>query len=297
MRRFLLRRKTPGGGLVILLAAVASLFALSASPAGAAVSPAPGGMHLRGSNGYLIDVIAQPAGFGSASQLVLTASRNGSSTSYVAPAKITPTSFAADFGALGKVSVAWHPTGGITDFVGCSGEELSYEAGYYEGTIEFHGEEDFTEVATSWAFGRPPAFCGSLSLIISGGEANGALLDVASLKKKRQFFFQAYRNKPQQPTHFRADLLEANGDTAIVRSVQVQGGAKTLRYGPHPKDPVVVRPPAPFAGTGIFHPKQPRRDRWTGNLRADFPGKANANLTGPVTFGTFNRHTMVITSP
>lgn len=294
MRRYLLWRRTPGGGLAILLAAVAILVALSASSAAAAVSPAPGGLRLRGSNGYLIDVIAEPAGFGSASQLVLTASRNGSSTSYVAPARITPTSFAADFGSLGKVDVSWHPTGGVTDFVGCGGEELSYEAGYYEGTIKFHGEEGFTEAAANWAFGRPPTFCSSFSLIVSGTGIKGALLDVASLKKERQFFFQAYRNKPQQPTRFRSDLLEASGDVAIVRSVQAKGGAKTLRYGPRPKDPVLVRPPAPFAGTGVF---RSRHTQWTGNLRADFPGKANASLTGPITVGSFDRHAMVITSP
>ena len=282
-----------------VLSAVVTVFALAvagafASSAVAAVEPAPGALRLQGSNGYTVAVTAYPAKLGSASQMVLVASRKGSSAAYVAPAKITPTSFEADFGSLGRVAVAYRPVGGVEEFVGMCGEDVFFQAGFYEGVIEFHGEGGFTDVSTTWARGRPTAFpCGG-TLYTGGTGIDGAVLTAISFRRERQFFFEAHRNSPSSPAVFNARLYEANGDVAIVRSVRAKAAPGALTYGSQATAPVVVRPPRPFSGSAVFRPVGRRHFRWRGDLAADFPGMPAFNLTHAVSWAGFDRHTRVI---
>lgn len=286
------------GPVAALVATVVTLAAAALAPAATAESaPAPGGFRLQGSHGYTLAVMASPAGFGQPSQVYVVATRKRSFAAYVAGAKVTPTSLEADLGALGRIAVAYHPTGGMREFVGMCEEHLVYPRGYYEGTIEFHGEEGFTDVATNWAFGRPleSSACGG-TLVVSGTDVPGVAFSAISLKRERQFIFEAHRNGPHQPSHFRTELFEANGDVAIVRGARARGGADSFAYGRHRRDPVVIRPPRPFTGSAVFRQKRRRSFDWSGNLRIDLPGKRGVDLTDGVILANLSRHTMVFES-
>jgi hypothetical protein len=282
---------------VVLGAMVGLVLALSPAAKGASVQ-APGALRLQGTNGYLIEIMAVPAGFGRPSQVAVLVSKKRSFAIYAAPARVTPTSFAADLGALGKVDVTYHPTGGLEEFIGACQEHLVYPAGYYEGTVEFRGEEGFTEAVSNWAIGRAvdSGNCGETTFV-GGTGVDGAVLTAASWRRDRQLFFLAYRNGPRQPARFRVDLLEASGDVAIVRSVSVRGGAGTLRVKPGHAEPVVtVRPPRPFAGVAHFRRMGRRQVDWIGNLRVDLPGKPAVDLIDPITRVDFDLHTDVFES-
>jgi hypothetical protein len=135
--------------------------------------------------------------------------------------------------------------------LGACGERAVFEGGYYEGTIEFHGEMGFTDVSANWATGRAPSFpCGWTSETV-GGHLPGARLSVSNFGPDQQMFFTVYKNGPHQRADFRANLLEASGDVAIIRSVQVRGPADGFRYG-STSARAIVDPPAPFSGVCDF---------------------------------------------
>lgn len=111
--------------------------------------------------------------------------------------------------------MAYRPVGGVEEFVGMCGEDVFFQAGFYEGVIEFHGEGGFTDVSTTWARGRPTAFpCGG-TLYTGGTGIDGAVLTAISFRRERQLFFEAHRNSPSSPAVFNARLYEANGDVAL----------------------------------------------------------------------------------
>ncbi len=277
-------RRSPAIALIGVCLVVS---AAAAQPAPAAVLPAPGEFALEGSNGFEIRVAGYPASFGSPSEVALIASRNGSYAAYIAPATATATSFAASFGPLGRVAVNYRPVGGTETRVGRCGRTISYAAGYYEGTIEFHGEGGYTDLSASAAPGDLKFLCGTATVVVSGSGIDGAVLSAGSLAGSG-LFFQAVKNHPGAKSFFRASSYESNGDVGIVRLVRATAGPAAFRVTRSFRT-ATVTPPPPFAGTGRLRRPSGNRPHWTGNLTVDFPGHPGVPLTGSAMRASINR--------
>jgi hypothetical protein len=283
------------------MVALAALLLLAA-PVGAASGRAPDGpepplgwayaFELEGSNGF--ELIALPGiGYGSSSGGILLVARNRfSAATYKAPATVTaetPTTatIEADLGALGRISVRLVPTGRQKSVrVGCEGKKRTQvEAARYEGTIEFHGEEGFTEVS---ATGAPVDYeifrritCSELESHSGRYYPRGASLEIRSPRRgKPALGVSATKLHPGGRTWVTARTAERRGEIAITRELGVLGRTGALRYD-EDLGAATLRPPAPFAGQARFDLKTGPASRWTGNLTVDFPGRSDVPLTGP----------------
>jgi protein-S-isoprenylcysteine O-methyltransferase Ste14 len=285
----------PGGIMFLAIAFTAVAGALAPSHAGAAghgTIPAPGGFQLQGSNGFTVAVVARPPGWGFPSQVSLVASRKGAYAYYAAPGTVTRTSFAADFGALGRVSVTYRPTGGEEQLAPSCGSDAFFSSGVYEGTIEFHGEGGYTDISSSWARGHFDPPCGTRSESV-GGRITGAQLSAHafSFEAGNGLTFEAVKNRPTAPAMFEATLIEASSDIAIVRSVRARAPSSLFHFGASLRR-AVVKPPAPFSGSASFRRDGRGQGHWEGGLKVGFPGKPGVGLTGRG-FGVSLRHAEV----
>jgi hypothetical protein len=107
----------------------------------------------------------------------------------------------------------------------------------------------------------------------------GARLRLGSRAADRGFSLQLNENRPGSRVSFSASLHERRNGIAIERAVE---GALSGRAFGWERDlgQAIVRPQAPFAGAAEFHRGAALRNRWTGDLTLDFPGKSNVALTG-----------------
>lgn len=270
--------------------AVVVAAALLPAAAGADVVGASAAFTLQGSHGYSITVLAYSQRADGRGQVRITVHRKRAGVIYVAPATVTDTRIEADLGPVGTISAAFVPSGSIAEEkTGCSkGDFIQFEAGTYQGTIEFHGEEGYTEASATQV---PVEFKPFFEPVCSGFEVSetavfgtagmpGARLRVRSTAPRRHLSVQFNENRPGARMTFEAQTSERHGDIAIVRGIQGATPGDGFAFG---DDLRVARlhPPAPFSGSAAFHRNAARSNRWTGSLTIDFPGRSNVPLTGP----------------
>ncbi len=239
---------------------------------------------LRASAGYSIVVVGGSArGKHPAVVLVLVRGPGGEVT-YSAPATaVSATSIQADLGSLGRIDVAYSPSGrSKTARSSCGGGPLRYDAGFFEGTIEFSGEEGYTEVTATRA-PIDPQFV--LDLVCPGDvtpTGSGPGLPGAELRVRPQrgdgVSFVAHKNTPGSRAGFTATVSEKRDGIGIARGVSVRGLPGTFRYR-HTLRFASVRPPAPFSGSAVFSRSKHGPAVWSGSLAVDFPGRSNVSLT------------------
>ncbi|MGE5280942.1 MAG: hypothetical protein ACM3N0_01220 [Chloroflexota bacterium] len=203
---------------------------------------------------------------------------------YAAPATVTRTTIDADLGKLGRISVTRVPTGRMkTVRRNCKpGSRKRVKAERYEGTIEFHGEEGFTEVSATSAPLEPTFLCigSEWSGRPPGKSLPGARLDVDKRRlEKYRLEFDATQRRPGARTGVSVEVEEHRGEMEIHRAIWTWAGAGALRYDRRLRT-ATVRPPAPFAGHGSFHRNARHGNQWTGNLTVDLPGRADVPVTG-----------------
>jgi hypothetical protein len=293
----LVRRGGIGKRQVQALVVALCLFLLASGADAVAAPPpsVPGAFRLAGSNGYELQVVGSAASHGSPSQVVVFVSKGSSFAVYTAPARATATSFEADLGSLGRIAVAYNPTGPTWKRHGTCDFPSTYTVGFYEGTIEFHGEGGYTDASASKVEATVPELpCGS------GGETVGGRLPGASLSAfsfgDASRYFRVYKNAPKQPAVFSATIAEASGDVGIVREVQAKGPPPSFIYGATGKKGLeaTVRPPAPFSGTARFSKRShSTRGRLKGDLSVDFPGHPDVALVGSRTGAFLTLHTRI----
>lgn len=207
-------------------------------------------------------------------------------------ARVTTTKIEADLGALGKISLTRIPTGKTkTLHVDCpSGQKLrgKTQLSRFVGTIEFHGEEGFTEVAATEARGSYGPVCGiPEGSVPPGKKLPGADLLVDSVRPEREGSYQAdfgaVRRRPGAKTAIYAEVAEFIGEGEIHRFQAVYAPAAAFSFDPH-LHAATVKPPAPFSGSAHFKARPGANERahgiWTGNLSVDLPGRAGVRLTG-----------------
>jgi hypothetical protein len=268
--------------LVLLLVAIAAPRPAHAASEQILKPPPPGAFLVKGSNGYSIFVAGFAARAGErAAAIIFVYGKRGSAT-YVAPAKVTETSIDADFGSLGKIAVVFQASGQPrTEHPECSDDSVTFDSGYYEGTIAFHGEEGFTEVDATQASGSIGFLLSALCPGIGGSRGPflpGAELKAALKGSRRDVHLKVVKNHRNARTHLEVDASEARNGISISRYTSIFAPPQAFEYDPLVRR-AIIRPPAPFSGTAQFHRNAKPANRWTGNLMVDLPGRSNVKLT------------------
>jgi hypothetical protein len=244
------------------------------------------------SNGYSMLVLAIPTYRGRPATVEIYVSRKHRGVSYSAPATVTETSIQANLGELGEISVAFHPSGQLTTArPSCGGKSVSFDRGNYEGAIDFHGEESYTEVEATSVPGDPDFWLNVLCAAAGGGSGSGGSLPGAELNVRNPQLgpeFSVTKNLPNAPAHFEVVVSEYVNGISIQRFVVMPLPSGTFRFDRRLRT-ATLHPPAPFAGTGRFVRSRKAGKRWGGDLTVDMPGRADVPLTGSALRATLVR--------
>jgi hypothetical protein len=262
--------------------------ALLAPAVASAAVRAPGAFRVRASNGFEVTVLGAPARNGRPGVVLVSVSRLGERAVYAATATVGTESIEADLGGVGRIDVHYAPDGGTrTERSSCAHGKASYDTGFYEGTIELHGEEGYTEVEATRARGEVKPLlrllCGSGNVSEGfGGHAPGARLTGHRSFTGGRVELEARINSPTRPSRFSATIDETRGRVQVERSVRVVAAAGAFRFDVG-EGRATLTPPPPFAGAGEFERRGSGPGRLSGTLSIDFPGRSSVRLAGPGT--------------
>ncbi|HET8956105.1 MAG TPA: hypothetical protein VFN18_10645 [Solirubrobacterales bacterium] len=264
----------------------------AATPVGFSSSnpiPSPGAFYVRGSNGYTLSVFADDRRPARPRVIVSATNRTGRVT-VEAPADFGEEGIVADLGRYGQIDMEWQPSGVAEEGkIQCREfppTTLWFAGGAYVGSFSFHGEDGFTDAEVQSVDGRQGWWryesCGYT--VSEGYPGPGILLDAERSSKGRgreaYRYFSLVQNKPGEKVSYGAGIGESHGRIDVYRAAYALGGRGSLRVGAG-LDKAEVRPPAPFAGRGVFERIQRGRPgRWWGALEVDFPGRPDVSLAG-----------------
>jgi hypothetical protein len=258
-------------------------------PAGVQAVPSPPPQvaifGVQASNGYRVTIVANGSSDGTGDIAVLAVSTRAAAI-YRTAATVTDKGVEANLGELGRISVKSVRTGRKRTVPrDCEGNRKRRIAAIrYEGIIEFHGEEDFTDVSANSApfdyrtylgfacmreGGRPP-----------GKPLPGAFLHVHRNPEENELMLHAVQPRPGSATSISVQVDKHQGEFEITRAVGIRARASALRFDPRLRK-ATLSPPAPFDGHATFRRSAPFGDRWSGNLTVDLPGASDYPLTGP----------------
>lgn len=246
----------------------------------------PPGLTLKSSNGFTIKLVALQDVLGSSVAFAIVAvSDRTSVVAYSTEATATEGSIEVDLGDVGHIAVSFHATGGTTAEKSACDKRHAFhvENGYYEGTIDFHGEEGFTEVEASQAKGDAHMLldivCGAAGESGVGPGLPGAELRVRGPRKSSLPSMTVVENDPRAPVQLEANVGEQRGEISIERGIRVKAPRTAFDYDGKLRT-AVLEPPAPFAGKARFRRLGSHRSRWRGDLTVDLPGRSDVHLTG-----------------
>jgi hypothetical protein len=270
------------------LVALTVLLGVQAAPAVAAGEPETGGFNsfsLKASNGYTMTVLGSSDDGYVDGEVLVFLRRGSTAVLYLAPATVTDTKVEANLGRLGRIAVEFRPSGteGETGPRCIPKAKDPYERGVYVGKVEFRGEENFARVSASSArFSLHPFIdwfaCGRSLEDEVGQDFPGVRLQARARLASGQLHLRAYQNQAGAKVKLAAQIDERRGRIRIARGFERIVPAAALKFDPA-LESALLRPPTPFSGSGTFESAEPK-DRWTGSLRIDFPGRSNVPLTG-----------------
>lgn len=242
----------------------------------------PGSFDLAGSNGYEVSVAAVPARKGIAASVLVVVSGRYQGVIYTAPAAVTETSIQADLKGLGEIAVTFQRSGHPAT-AKCGRSEVRFDSGRYEGKVEFHGEEGYTDVMATSVPGSVDFWlassCGGFSSGGSDGNlrARGAELHVRNPGLGPQM--SVYKSRPGAAAQISASISEFNEGISIERFMRLRMASRAFTFDRRLRT-AALRPPAPFAGTAGFDRDKKAGQRWSGDLTVDMPGRSDVSLTG-----------------
>ena len=276
-----------------LITAVVLVLCLLVAPATAWAAEEDEGaiaaFRLKASNGYRVFVLAsRPPGKARGRMVMYVGSERGGTVMYGASASLDEDGLRADLGELGRIDLDYVPLQGKVKYSCGSEGEVSYLArGEYRGVFELHGEEGYTEVRKTRLSADESILldlvCGEIVVTFAdstGPGLPGARLNAVRKGKDSALTFEIKKNRPAAPAAFRVSVRERHGKVQIQRQIDGIVGAGGFRYDA-PLRTATVSPPAPFDGTATFRREALRRNRWTGDLTVDLPGRSETLLTQP----------------
>ncbi len=249
---------------------------------------------MRASNDFRVTVLAGPPRNGRPGVVLISASRRGEGVFYAVPATVGEGSIEADLGGLGRIDVDFVSDGGRTiERSSCASGKVRLDTGFWEGTIELHGEEGYTEVDSTRARATAQPFlrllCGFSHIAEGfGGHSPGARLTARRSFAGGRVEMEARINSPTRPSRFSASISETRGRVQVERSVQAVGPPAAFRYDV-PAGRATLTPPSPFAGLGKYQRSGSGRGRLLGNLVVDFPGRSGVRIAGPTSRASLQR--------
>ena len=263
--------------------------------------------HLKGSNGYAIDLFSLDA-----KRLVLLADRfsgfrgqpfagesSGSqSVSYLIPRQDGRRgAIHASLGRLGSISLRFLASGPpkVQQEPGnrCKGRDPTEQKGRFVGSFRFRGERGFTSVRASSADGQVfrsfKKVCRRPHEPHGGGTTQEALSLGAYVRgDPDKASFGAYQlaspsSRRPENVNYSADVTEHRGRITITRSANAFAEPSTLVVSDPSTSPTTasVAPPAPFAGTATLERAGGNPSTWSGDLSADLPGLGAVPMAGP----------------
>jgi hypothetical protein len=250
------------------------------------------GFRLQGTNGYDLFVSAYSERRDGKGEMVIAAARRnawyGGGALYVAPAVVSADFFKADLGALGRIDLAIHPSGQKEKIhIRCSRQTYLFESGFYEGTVEFEGEGDYTGASATQIPFQPFDDCGGGggSSETRGPSLPGAVLKGVSFAHGRHLSFQFNKNhRIRGKVPYSLELRERRDGIQIQRLIEGTAPTGSFHFEPTLSS-AHLGPPSPFDGSATLR-RRPNSvtPNWTGDLNVDFPGHPNVRLAGPGVF-------------
>jgi hypothetical protein len=271
---------------------------LGSAPVGASEVPpgltrtdpisSPGAFSFRGSNGYMIAIVAEPATADQRDQVAVVVGKERGGSVYEAPARLDEEGIRANLGALGKIAVTWHPNGRVSRATfKCHRyrPRLYFAEGVYRGSVHFLGEDRYTEARVRHVSGRSGWYTHAECIYTTreGFPGPGLLLEAGRSGRSRSAYryFSAVQNRPHGQVEYLAEMGEREGPLTIRRRAYSFGRARTLSFD-RPLDTASVSPPQPFGGAGAYERvARGRPGRWLGDLVVTFPGRPEVPLAGP----------------
>jgi hypothetical protein len=230
-------------------------------------------------NGYHVDVFGIEASHGDPARVGVSVWNETSATTYLGPGRVEAGRIRASLGRFGKVDVSFKRSGKRWMRSPCGRDPFPFITGIYTGTVEFEGEEGFTQAIVPDLEAEPlyrdPYDC---SAVDEGyGEGPGVNLQVLS----RYATTVVVQNVPGHKVRYDSFAENRIGQVEIGRMVEVFGPSPGFRWTPNLKR-ATVTPPPPFSGTATYRALGGRVTHWEGNLKVDFPGFPDYPLTpGP----------------
>jgi hypothetical protein len=276
--------------VIAVVAAVAMFAAVPEAIAAEPVKPDFDGMiELSGTNGYrMFGLVSSVDGIGQVSFFV---GKAGEEAVYTARGEGTANGLDVDFGSLGKVDVEVRPTGkneSLHSKCDGKGKTVTIPASELIGTIEFHGEEGFTDFsATSTPLQIRPLLnivCGAGFSVgtTSGSHVGGVQLKARTTGSPSLLIQQ---NHLDARVFYEAKMHEKEGRVQVSRTVTGRLGAGAIRYRPS-LESAFFTAASPFSGNATYAGRTaPREARtgtgtWRGSLKVDFPGHADVAISG-----------------
>jgi hypothetical protein len=248
----------------------------------AGAPPPPGGFRLSASNGYFLTVVSFHKPNTERGEVLVFVNAHGSGALYFTRATVTDTSIEADLGVVGEIDVDFLSSGKPRMERSECGRPVAVDSGRYVGTIDFHGEQGYSEAEATSARGDAKftlsLVCSNSLVEGSGGHSPGALLRVGRGGGTR-FSFEARKNSPSRVARFSASISERRGPLVIERAVGTEAKPAAFDYDV-PAGTATVAPPAPFDGEATYNRPSKGPATWHGDLSVDFPGRAGVRLTG-----------------
>jgi hypothetical protein len=274
-----------------IAAIAAALMLVGAAPASASVYTETGAysaLHLHGTHGYSIFVLAYPHEGSQPEHVTVQVIKGKSAAIYEVPAKVTKTRIKADLGRVGRISVRFRSRHRFAVArIGCyPAARVRFPAGTWAGRIEFKGEEGFTRVKTSRTKNVFTPFLRLTCPFVSepvelDPELPGALLLASSKWKSHVLGVGAVTNRPEGRLKLRASFEEQRGRLRVYRAAEGSYPGSGFEFD-QPLSTATLSPMGPFfSGSATFNRFAEPQDRWTGDLAIDFPGRSNTLLTGP----------------
>jgi hypothetical protein len=265
---------------------------LAAAPA--AAKPAPDPAHprvaipLAANHGFSARIESQ------GHRVYLRISGHRQYAEYAVDGMVSETTVEARFGDRGEIAVEFTPTRTLNTTRpprGCVGDPWTAKAGFFSGTVSFHGERGYVEieaqrlkgtveVSPNWRCpgGLRPAAARSFEELEPEGDI--ATLTARAGDPRRAFAALAIRDPEEgNYTVFAAAMVEHREGMRIVRNTAAVARTATFSFD-HEHGTATVSPPWPFQGSASFRRDPHGPDRWRGSLRAPLLGVGALALTG-----------------